>query len=255
VGAALSELQGEESMIDSLPSRVNMLLAACERDLGNPDLWFKPEGYPESLALCIIDSIYSTGARYSSVLNVAKRYRDYRLDQGGNPDTDGADELRATIDELGGPDPWATCIGNRRPTSTAKGAPLKAEAIRQIATTLPSLGIRSNADLRAAADAEELDPIKAAWQLAPGQRSGITWNYALMLARIPGVKADRMVIRYVADAIGKEQGPPAPKEASDLVKQVAELKGWDVIYLDHAIWRKQSDRPVNVEQTAGENLR
>ena len=79
-------------MVGSLPSRVNMLLAACERDLGNPDLWFKPDGYPESLALCIIDSIYSTGARYSSVLNVAKRYREYRLDQGGNPDTDGADK-------------------------------------------------------------------------------------------------------------------------------------------------------------------
>ena len=48
--------------------------------------------------------------------------------------------------------------------------------------------------------------------------AGITWNYALMLARIPGVKADRMVIRYVADAIGKKQDPPAPKEASVLVK-------------------------------------
>jgi hypothetical protein len=252
MGVALSELQGEESMVGSLPSRVNMLLAACERDLGNPDLWFKPDGYPESLALCIVDSIYSTGARYSSVLNVAKRYREYRFDQGGNPDTDGADELRATIDELGGPDPWATRIGNRRPTSTAKGAPLKAEAIRQIAAALPSLGIRSAANLRAAADAEKLDPIKAAWRLAPGQRSGITWNYALMLARIPGVKADRMVIRYVADAIGKKQDPPTPKEASELVKQVAELKGWDLIYLDHAIWRKQSRRPVNVEVGGGE---
>lgn len=241
-------------MVDSLPSQVNMLLAACEKDLGNPDLWFKPDGYPESLALCIVDSIYSTGARYSSVLNVAKRYREYRLDQGGNPDTDGADELRATIDELGGSDPWATRIGNRRPTSTAKGAPLKAEAIRQIAIALPSLGIRSAADLRAAADAEVLKPVKAAWLSIPGQRSGITWNYALMLARIPGVKADRMVIRYVAEAIGKKDDPPAQIEVSKLVKQVAELKGWDVIYLDHAIWRKQSGRRVNVEQAADEDL-
>ena len=239
-------------MVDSLPSQVSMLLAACERDLGNPDLWFKPDGYPESLALCIIDSIYSTGARYSSVLNVAKRYRDYRLDQGGNPDTDGADELRATIDELGGPDPWATRIGNRRPTSTAKNAPLKAEAIRQIAIALPGLGIRSTDDLRDAVAKAELEPVKAAWLSTPGQRSGITWSYALMLARIPGVKADRMVIRYVAEAIGKEQDPPAPKEASELVKQVAELKGWDLIYLDHAIWRKQSGRLVNVEAGVGE---
>jgi hypothetical protein len=40
------------------------------------------------LALCIIDSIYSTGARYSSVVNVVGRYREYRTAQGGNPDTD-----------------------------------------------------------------------------------------------------------------------------------------------------------------------
>jgi hypothetical protein len=75
-----------------------------------------------------------------------------------------------------------------------------------------------------------------------------------MLARIPGVKADRMVIRYVAEAVGKKQDPPAPKEASALVKQVAELKGWDLIYLDHAIWRKQSGRLVNIEHAADENL-
>jgi len=41
-----------------------------------------PDGYPDSLALCIIDSIYSTGARYSSVVNVVGRYRDYRTGQG-----------------------------------------------------------------------------------------------------------------------------------------------------------------------------
>jgi hypothetical protein len=40
------------------------------------------------LALCIIDSIYSTGARYSSVVHVVGRYREYRTAQGGNPDTD-----------------------------------------------------------------------------------------------------------------------------------------------------------------------
>src|SRR5215475_13009414 len=49
---------------------VQALCDACPPDLGNPDLWFEPDGYPDSLALCIIDSIYSTGAHYSSVVNV-----------------------------------------------------------------------------------------------------------------------------------------------------------------------------------------
>jgi hypothetical protein len=53
--------------------QVTALAAACERDLGNPALRFEPDGYPSSLALCIIDSIYSTGAHHSSVRKIVGR--------------------------------------------------------------------------------------------------------------------------------------------------------------------------------------
>ncbi|HYB38425.1 MAG TPA: hypothetical protein VEF72_23670 [Mycobacterium sp.] len=66
-----------------------------------------------------------------------------------------------------------------------------------------------------------------------------------MLARVPGVKADRMVIRYVARAIAVPEDRLSRIEAAQLVKQVAELKGWDLIHLDHAIWRYESGRPFN----------
>jgi hypothetical protein len=220
------------------------LVAACDADLGDPDLWFTPDGYPDSLALCIIDSIYSTGARYSSVVNVVRRYREHRASRGGDPDTDGADELGATIAELGGADPWASRIGNRRPTSTAAGAPLKAETIATLAEVLPLEGVRSTADLRAAAaTADALKAVERAWRATPGQRSGITWEYALMLAQIPGVKADRMVIKYVTRAIGCRPGSLLPERAAALVSGAAEAKGWNVIHLDHAIWRFESGRP------------
>jgi hypothetical protein len=81
--------------------------------LGDANLWFTPDGYPDSLALCIVDSIYSTGARYSSVVNVVGRYREYRTNQGGDPDNDSTDELAATITELGGPDPWGSADNPR----------------------------------------------------------------------------------------------------------------------------------------------
>ena len=45
-----------------------MLAAACERDLGNPDLWFEPDGYPHPLALCIIDSIYPAEVNRGHIL-------------------------------------------------------------------------------------------------------------------------------------------------------------------------------------------
>ena len=220
------------------------LITACDADLGDPNLWFTPDGYPDSLALCIIDSIYSTGARYSSVVNVVGRYREYRTSQGGDPDTDGTDELAATITELGGADPWASRIGNRRPTSTAAGAPLKAETIATLTEVLPAQGIRTTADLRAAAaGVDTLKAVEKAWRATPGQRSGITWDYALMLAQIPGVKADRMVIKYVTRAIGCRPGSVLPERAARLVSGVAEAKGWDVIHLDHAVWRFESGRP------------
>jgi hypothetical protein len=164
--------------------------------------------------------------------------RDYRSSQGGNADTDGTDELAASIAALGGPDPWATQIGNRRPTSTAAGAPLKAETIARLAEILT---------------ADTLKPVERAWRATPGQRSGITWDYALMLAQIPGVKADRMVIKYVTRAIGCRAGSVLPEQAAQLVSRVAEAKRWNVIQLDHAIWRVESGRPFQADAEATRN--
>ncbi|CRZ14581.1 heme peroxidase [Mycolicibacterium neworleansense] len=223
-----------------MSSDVATLHAACVRDLGDPQRWFSPRGYPDSLAQCVIDSIYSTGARYATVEKIIARYRGYRAAQGADAETDGVTELLQNIAELGGPDAWASQIGNRRPTSTAAGAPLKSIAIAQAAQVLVALGIRTAHDLRAAVEDEaRRAKIKAAWCAVPGQRSGITWEYAQILAQIPGVKADRMVLGYVCRAVG----PVDAARAAELVRATAEAGGWGVIELDHAIWRFESGRP------------
>jgi hypothetical protein len=156
---------------------VERLRAACGRDLGDPADWPGPFGYPDALALCIIDAIYVTGARHLTVEKVVERYRGHRAAQGGDADTDGAPELLANIEELGGPLQWAAAIGNRRPTSTAKGAPLRSAALIEVAQALVGLGIRTTADLRAVAEDGELcAQAGAAWCAVPGQRSGFTWR-------------------------------------------------------------------------------
>ncbi len=230
-------------MIDDVAALAR-LITACDRDLGDPVLWFKPDGYPDSLALCMIDSIYSTGSHYNSVVNVIKRYRAYRGDQGGDAYTDGLTELLATFDELGGSRSWADKIGNRKPVSTQAAAALKSDAIETAARALLALNINSTADLRDAAAAGNSSP-KAAWLAAPGQRTGLTWDYAQMLANIPGVKADRMVVRYVARELEVDVSDLASKRAASLVAAVAAQRGWNVIHLDHAIWRFESGRRVN----------
>lgn len=225
---------------------VAALTMACHRDLGDPDGWFSTTGYPKSLALCIIDSIYSTGARYTSVINVVARHRAYRAEQGGDADTDGVEELLTTIAELGGADEWATRIGNRRPTSTAQNAPLKSAAIVvDVASKLADLDVRTTDQLRACVHTNALKAVERAWRTAPGQRSGITWEYSLMLAQVPGVKADRMVIAYTARAMGVASHRLLPAHAAALVSRVAHDQHWDVIWLDHTIWRFESGRDFN----------
>jgi hypothetical protein len=196
------------------------------------------------LALCIIDSIYSTGAQYAQVANIVERYRAYRADHGGNADLDGPAELLATFDELGSARAWAEQIGNRRPTSTTPGAPLKAEAVHDGASRLVGLGIRSVEELRLAAETDAIDVVTKSWREVPGQRSGITWAYVLMLAGIPGIKANRVVVEYVANALEVPVAEVDAKTAIELVREVAKRKGWNSIHTDHAIWRFQTRRAV-----------
>ena len=223
--------------------QLDVLAAACERDLGDPDLWVRPAGYPNSLALCVIDSIYSTGAHYSQVLKIVNRYDVHRKSAGGDAYTDGAPELLGSIEEAGGPSGWATSVAiNKRPTSTKPGAPLKAAAVYEAAAGLQRLRVSTTDDLRSRLASDDFDEVKLMWLAVPGQRSGITWEYAMMLAGIPGVKADRMVVRYVARVLDLPARSLGPRDAARLVKAVAGAKEWNVIHMDHAIWRFESGR-------------
>ena len=221
-------------------SDVATLHEACVRDLGDPRRWFSPLGYPDSLALCVIDSIYSTGAQYATVEKIIARYRGYRAAVGANADTDGVVELLQNIADLGGPDSWATQIGNRRPTSTTANAPLKSVAVEQIGKALVALGVRTSDDLRAAAEEDDRrEQVKNAWCTVPGQRSAVTWEYALKLTQIPGARAGRVVAAYVA----RQVGAVSAERAAELVGDTAALACWDPFALDHAIWRFESGRP------------
>ncbi|WP_231965773.1 heme peroxidase [Mycobacterium sp. E802] len=213
---------------------VDRLLTACEV-LGNSEHWFRPEGYHDGLALCIIDSIQSTGSHYASVRNVVGRYRRHR---GDAATIDGTGELLATFDTCGGVDGWAREIGNLKPASTRKGASLKAAVIQEVARNLHDDGVRTTDDLRARGalelgnEARRL-ATKKLWTNVEAQSSGITWNYALMLAGVPGVKADRMVTRFVSRALhGVEL---SPETAASLVREVAQQMAVPATDLDHAI--------------------
>lgn len=220
------------------------LVSYCRAYLGDTSDWKVMAGYPDSLALCVIDSIQSTGPHYTSVMNVVSRYRGYRLGQGANADTDGPHALIATFGELDGPEGWANTIGNHNRTYASKQAPFKSVAIFQAAQRLADADIDSPTHLRtlATADPGRFDDLHRGWLSVVSQSSGITWEYLLMLAGIAGVKPDRMVVRFVSTALGLAETQVSPSAAASLVRAAADEFAVSATTLDHTIWRYQSGR-------------
>jgi hypothetical protein len=198
------------------------------------------DGYPNSLALCIVDSIQSTGVKYPSVANVVTRYRAYRREQGADPYTDTAQDLATTFVDLGGPEAWSARIGNGNRTSTQKGAPLKSVAIEAEAAAMIQAGINTADDLRrAAADPEQFSDVAKAWRGVIAQSSGITWHYVQMLAGIPGIKPDRMIVRFVVNALNLPRAKVTPAFCVEILTAAAQALEMTATELDHAIWNWQ----------------
>lgn len=234
-------------MTTDLTAAAQRLNEVCRSIFRDESRWITADGYPDSLALSIIDSIYSTGSKYQAVINVVNEYRAYRKAEGGDADRDGTTELLQTFKAAGGSAGWAEMVNNRKPAHTKTNAPLKAEVIRRAAELLRNqeLEITTQDELRAAyANKETRKELKKAWLGLPSQRSGVTYNYLLILAGFQSVKPDRMVIRFVAEHAGLNAEKLTPMETADLIQQVAELYPTQPRRLDHVIWRHVSGREV-----------
>ncbi|WP_024476660.1 hypothetical protein [Arthrobacter sp. CAL618] len=220
-----------------------ILIEVCRTEFGDEARWFEPEGYRDGLALCVIDSIFSTGSHYRSVINVVNRYWDHRKTQGGDPRSDGVKELENSFVEAGGSEPWADLVGNRKPAHTGNGALLKAEVVRRAAAGLQSLDILSTKDLHGEYQNDpSLNRLKSMWRNLPSQSSGVTFNYLLILAGLQSVKADRMILRFIEQHTKLDSRQINPSEAADLVMRVAEAYPTTARRLDHVIWRHTSGR-------------
>lgn len=218
---------------------VDALVAYCRNTLGEQELWIEPEGYPSSLALCLIDSIYSTGSHYRSVVNVVNRYRT------AHGHNDGAAALLQSMAAAGGARAWAeTVADNLKPAHTKPGALLKAEVIQQAAQLMVDHDIDTVEDLVAVVRASPADnPIRNAWKKLPSQRSGVTYSYLLLLAGLPSVKPDRMVLRFLQQALGADVAHTT-NHAIELVMAAAQELEVSPRTLDHVIWRAASGREL-----------
>ncbi len=229
---------------------VQKLLTRVTTQFGSdPNRWFHPDGY-QSVALAVLDAIYSTGNRYTGVINLVNRYRELRIAEKADPQTDTATHLVDAFHRWGGVDEFVHKTNNRWRTSSRLSAPYKAYAALEAARVLERHSIQAVSDAKDrlnSRESRERSDTAREWLAIRGQSSGLTWNYFLMLVGIPGVKADRMVIRFVSQVL---QRGVSTKEASRLVEAAADILGVNYIHLDHTIWRFQSGRPYLVP-TAG----
>jgi hypothetical protein len=206
--------------------------------LGDPSSW-EPPGEHAGSAIAVLDSIWSINVRFQSVEKVLERYRALRAGEGADADADTPADLVAVIEGLGGPEAFADAMHNRQRTSTRNGI-LKAEAVLLAARHLAEAGITSPRDL-VDADPATLDAVRERWVSVPGQRSGISLDAFLMLSGRPGVKADRMIRRFVAAALELPgERAVSAERAGALVREAAGRLGVDERVLDYAIWRYES---------------
>lgn len=219
-----------------------MLIDYCEANLADPTLWKTPAGYPDSLAMCIIDAVYSPGSQYKSVVGVVLRYRA-RHPYGGEH---GTEDLHQSITAANGPRRWAeSVVKNVNPAHTKSGVPLKAEIIQQAARLMIDLEINTVTDLRGVVEETPQDnPVRSGWLQLKSQSASVTYNYLLMLAGMPSIKPDRMVLRFLARVLG-EDTEVSPERAVKLLTETADHLGVDPRVLDHIAWRVSSGHELS----------
>ena len=221
-------------------SDVGRLVTACTEHLRPQSEWTAIAGYPDSLALAVIDSIWSIGTRYPVTRGVIGRYRSARGRVGADASKDSLTDLLGLYQRLGGIDEFIDEIGTRNRVSTQPDAPRKGEAVHRAANLLVDLGI-DTAEQFVEADGKDLGrTTRVAWLTLPGQKSGVSWRYLRMLVGLRDVKPDRMVIRFVTAALGGEGDAVTPDTAAGLVTAAAECLGSDPRALDHEIWEYQA---------------
>jgi hypothetical protein len=198
------------------------LTAACARDLYRLYLWQAADGYRDSLALCLVDAALALRMNYCAVADVVDAYCRRRRQSGDDAFTDNVDALHHATNQLGDVD-------------AAAGT-----AIRRVANVFSEFGVQNVGQLRR--DRTSLHPIRQAWRAALGPGSTAAWSYAMRLAHVPDVPADRLIVGYVAEAIGVAPRRLAPTVATRLIAVAADGLGGNRMHLEHAIWRFQAGR-------------
>lgn len=210
-----------------------------------------------SLPLCVIDAVFSIGVRYEST---ERTVRDFCVRHHWQKDGRARESEEHTISEFlqilqpyeNRWDEMARELFHNRQRTSSRSGILKAEAVYRFCKTLQRFDIETLSD---ALKSGLRDDLRSAIKAIPGQASGLSYSYFLILAgNENGVKPDRMVTRFVANALRVRN--VTPEFAEELVRQAsavlrAEFPKLMPSTLDNKIWKYQRDQ----EESASGNCR
>jgi hypothetical protein len=193
-------------------------------------------GYPNSLALCILDALFTTGSHPTAVDNVVAKYIAC------HGDADGAKSLRYSIAAAGGAEAWAReVICNLKPAHTQPGAMLRAEVVDRATRLMADLGIDTVDDLLAAVGDEpstgrHANRVARAWRELPSQKSGISWRALLMLAGSDHFDVDYQVGNYLYQVFGWFNRP-SEEQMPALIDATADYFDVDPRVVRQIVWQ------------------
>lgn len=204
------------------------------------------EYYYDSLVFCIIDAIFSIGANYASTKNTVIKYcnhfglRRIQVPKGSPSNNDNAYKISHFLrdtDSLA--DFGASSLYENKQRTSSRGGILKAEAVFRAAKIFQEYHIETLLEFRSAS-AKTICEIKEAFLTIPGQKSGISFDYLLMLSGDDSfMKIDRWLLRFCEDATRTTYIVTAAYKDLLAVAEELKIRGFPSLtprLLDHTIW-------------------
>lgn len=232
-----------------VPDKSRKIADHCKRVLDLANAKLSEEFFYNSLALCVIDAVFSLGISYTATRNVVKNFcsklkiKMFRHHGSKYPKIESQFSMEALLslyqdhsfEEL------ADIIFKNHNRTSPRNGILKSEAVFRFASVLHTFGVNYFQDIPLVIESSNFE---SSIRKIPGQSSGLSTKYFYMLAGGEDfIKPDRMIIRFVESVI--QEKVDSDKTYSLILDALTILKkefpALTPRMLDHEIWKYQQN--------------
>lgn len=225
---------------DSYGEIIDKVSASCLQIFAdNKEYKLPQEYYYSHLPLCVIDAVFSIGVNYISVRNTITRFCDYYGIQKFNAKKKVTTSMALSMMRSVPTDDLREIVFNNRQRTSSKNGIPKSEAVIKVLEILKKFHIESVDD----ANKLIINPdIEHEYRKIPGQTSGISFKYFLMLSGIEGyVKPDRRIIKFIETSGNVKIKPDDCQPILESTLKRLKQHGFNLTLrqLDNLIWNYQ----------------